>query len=131
MKQNLIWWYRFRSHGARNNSRHPKNGYSNAIAKSSVWTDFNPSYSHASGTEHQALLVDKNMRKKIHFLTIFGRTSILFIGSLIPLIWTFGEVCPGFQGSITCFFTCVFLMLRYNEHISRLVVVRSRQVRLY
>ena len=25
------------------------------------------------------------------------RTSVLFVGSLIPLFWTSGDVCPGFQ----------------------------------
>ena len=31
------------------------------------------------------------------FLKIFCRTQVLFVGPLIPLFWTSGEVCPGFQ----------------------------------
>ena len=34
------------------------------------------------------------------------------MGPLIPLFWTSGDVCPGFQskgGSLVCFLTCVIL----------------------
>ena len=34
------------------------------------------------------------------------------MGPLIPLFWTSGDVCPGFQsqgGSFVCFLTCVIL----------------------
>ena len=31
------------------------------------------------------------------FIKIIWRTSVLFVGSLIPLFWTSGDVCPGFQ----------------------------------
>ena len=31
------------------------------------------------------------------FFINFCRTSVLFMGPLIPLFWTSGEVCPGFQ----------------------------------
>ena len=44
--------------------------------------------------------------------TIFLRTLALFVGPLIPLFWTSGDVCPGFQsqgGSLACFLTCVIL----------------------
>ena len=37
---------------------------------------------------------------------------LFFLGPLIPLLWTSGDVCPGFQsqgGSLACFLTCVFL----------------------
>ena len=31
------------------------------------------------------------------FFKIFCRTQVLFLGPLIPLLWTSGDVCPGFQ----------------------------------
>ena len=31
------------------------------------------------------------------FLKFFKRTSVLFVGPLIPLLWTSGDVCLGFQ----------------------------------
>ena len=33
----------------------------------------------------------------IYFFKIFCRTQVLFVGPLIPLFWTSGDVCPGFQ----------------------------------
>ena len=35
---------------------------------------------------------------------IFWKTSILYGGSLIPLFWTSGDICPGFQsqGGFSC-----------------------------
>ena len=33
----------------------------------------------------------------LFFLKIFCRTHVLFAGPLIPLFWTSGDVCPGFQ----------------------------------
>ena len=39
------------------------------------------------------------------FLKFFWRTSVLFVGRLIPKFWNFGDVCPGFQiqgGSLLC-----------------------------
>ena len=39
------------------------------------------------------------------FFKIFWRTHVLFVGPLIPLFWTSGNVCPGFQsqgGSLAC-----------------------------
>ena len=44
------------------------------------------------------------------FFINFWRTSILFVGQLIPLFWTSGEVCAGFQslgGSLVCVVACV------------------------
>ena len=31
------------------------------------------------------------------FFKFFCRTQVLFVGPLIPLFWTSGDVCPGFQ----------------------------------
>ena len=31
------------------------------------------------------------------FLEIFWRTSAIFVEPLIPLFWTSGDICPGFQ----------------------------------
>ena len=39
------------------------------------------------------------------FLINFLRTWVLFVGPLIPLFWTSGDICPGFQslgGSLAC-----------------------------
>ena len=38
------------------------------------------------------------------FFKIFCRTQVLFVGPLIPLFWTSGDVCPGFQsqGGFPC-----------------------------
>ena len=38
------------------------------------------------------------------------RTSVLFVGPLIPLFWTSGDICPGFQSQcewLACFITCI------------------------
>ena len=35
----------------------------------------------------------------------FGGTHVLFVGSLMPLFWTSGDICPGFQNqaeSLAC-----------------------------
>ena len=43
-----------------------------------------------------------------------AQTRSLFVGPLIPLIWTSGDVCPGFQSqgeSLACFLTCVILQI--------------------
>ena len=40
----------------------------------------------------------------------FWRTQILFVGPLMPLFWTSGDVCPGFQsqgGSLACVLSCL------------------------
>ena len=44
---------------------------------------------------------------------IFGRTSVLFEGPLIPLFSTFGYACPGFQsqdGALICELPCLHAM---------------------
>ena len=46
------------------------------------------------------------------FISIFWRTQVLFVGSLIALFWT-GNMCPGFQSQggsfFACFLACVIL----------------------
>ena len=44
------------------------------------------------------------------FFKNFCRTRVLFVGQLIALFWTSGDVCPGFQsqgGSLTCTLSCL------------------------
>ena len=44
------------------------------------------------------------------FFFNFCRTRVLFVGPLIPLFWTSGDVCPGFQsqgGFLTCTLSCL------------------------
>ena len=43
------------------------------------------------------------------FLKIFCRTHVLFVGPLIPLFRTSGDVCPGFQsqGGLACMLSCL------------------------
>ena len=36
-------------------------------------------------------------QSKYFFLNKFCRTQVLFVGPLIPLFWSSGDVCPGFQ----------------------------------
>ena len=46
------------------------------------------------------------------FFSNFWMTWVLLVGPLIPLFWTSGNVCPGFQsqdGSLACFLTWVIL----------------------
>ena len=46
------------------------------------------------------------------FLKKFWGHKSFFLGPLIPLFWTSGDICPGFQskgGSLACFLTCVVL----------------------
>ena len=40
----------------------------------------------------------------LFFFKIFCRTQVLFVGPLIPLFWTSGDICPGFQsqGGFPC-----------------------------
>ena len=47
------------------------------------------------------------------FLQIFWRTSFLFLERLMPLFWTSGEICPGFQfldGFPACILLCPYAM---------------------
>ena len=43
------------------------------------------------------------------FFLKFWRTHVLFVGPLIPLFWTSGDVCPGFQsqGGLACMLSCL------------------------
>ena len=48
-----------------------------------------------------------------YFLNIFWRTWVLFVGPLIPLFWTSGDVSPGFEskgGSLACVLCCLHAM---------------------
>ena len=57
----------------------------------------------------------KRKRKRIFscrlfFFKNFCRTQVLFVGPLIPLFWTSGEVFPGFQnqgGFLACTLSCL------------------------
>ena len=54
----------------------------------------------------------QNYFSKLLFFLNFWRTQVFFVGLLIPLFWTSGDVCSGFQsqgGSLACFLTCVIL----------------------
>ena len=44
-----------------------------------------------------------------YFFFNFWRTHVLFVEPLIPLFWTSGDVCPGFQsqGGVTCTLSCL------------------------
>ena len=44
----------------------------------------------------------------LNFLN-FWRTHVLFVGPLIPLFWTSGDVVPGFQsqGGLACMLSCL------------------------
>ena len=55
---------------------------------------------------------------------IFWRTFFLFVGLLMPLLWTSGNVCPGFQSqgvSLTYVLCCLCAMespdLRLVQHL--------------
>ena len=43
------------------------------------------------------------------FFLNFWRTHVLFVGPLIPLFWTSGDICPGFQsqGGLACMLSCL------------------------
>ena len=50
---------------------------------------------------------------EFYILTLFYRTSVFSVAPLIPLFWTSGNVCPGFQRqgprvdpSLVCFVAC-------------------------
>ena len=52
-------------------------------------------------------VVSKALLTRNEFLLkiFFWMTSVLFVRPLIPLFWTFGDVCPGFQsqdGFLAC-----------------------------
>ena len=46
-------------------------------------------------------------------LSPLGRTSVLFLGTVIALFWISGDICPAFQsqgGSLTCVLPCLHAM---------------------
>ena len=43
------------------------------------------------------------------FIKRSWRTKVLFVGQLVLLFWTLGNICPGFQGQGGSFFVCAFL----------------------
>ena len=49
------------------------------------------------------------VRVHASFFKFFWRTHVLFVGPLIPLFWTSGDVCPGFQsqGGLACMLSCL------------------------
>ena len=54
-----------------------------------------------------------NFLKFFIFLKKFWRTHALFVGPLIPLLWTSGDLCPGFQrqgGSLACVWPHLYSM---------------------
>ena len=54
------------------------------------------------------------------FFSNFWRTLVLFVGPLMTLFWTFGDVCPGSQsqgGSFACFHTCGILRFTLVWHL--------------
>ena len=51
------------------------------------------------------------------FFLNFCRTRVLFVGSLIPLFWTSGDVYSGFQsqgGFLTCSLSCLHAILQIH-----------------
>ena len=49
------------------------------------------------GTGLVVILTDEYTTLSFNFLKNYWRTSVLFVESLIPLSWTSGGLCPGFQ----------------------------------
>ena len=43
------------------------------------------------------LVLNSTFKPMVVFIFYFCRTQVLFVGPLIPLFWTSGDVCPGFQ----------------------------------
>ena len=66
-----------------------------------------------SDVTNHAKYVNKNMPHYVGFFFVFflnfWRTRVLFMGPLISLFWTSGDVCPGFQsqGGLTCMLSCL------------------------
>ena len=53
----------------------------------------------------------------------FWRTQVLFVGPLIPLFWTSGDICPGFQrlgGYLTCMLLhlCTTYSFRFTSGVA-------------
>ena len=50
-------------------------------------------------------------------LNIFWRTRVLFVGPLIPLFWTSGDICPGFQSQVgvACTLSSLLAILRFTS----------------
>ena len=77
----------------------------------------------------------QNLAKEwLLFLKKFWRTQVLFVGPLIPLFWTFGDVYPGFQIqgdlSLACFLTCVQQCgcFRGGAHSGRMWETNTKQI---
>ena len=45
----------------------------------------------------KSIIVSMVAQTRVNFFFNFWRASVLFVGPLMPLFWTFGDICPGFQ----------------------------------
>ena len=69
---------------------------------------------------------------KPHWGQFLTKLKVLFVGPLIPLFWTSGDVCPGFQsqsGSLACFLACV--ILRFTSGMTPAKVSMAADPRTY
>ena len=64
-----------------------------------TWTPryFRRYTSHRSDTVWRRICYSGTLEYKKCFFVNFRRTSVRFVGPLIPLFWTSGNVCPGLQ----------------------------------
>ena len=62
----------------------------------------------------QSIILDLLRNKDVHFLKRFLEDTSLSMGPLIPLFWTSGDVCYGFQ-SQGGFLTCVLCHLHITD----------------
>ena len=70
------------------------------------------------------------------FKVIFGGHEVLFVGPLIPLFWTSGDVCPGFQsqggslfGVLSCFRTIIQTLLSYCLRIAVFYIQMTKKIK--
>ena len=72
---------------------------------------------------------------QVMIITIFFNfwgTKVLFMGQLIHLFWTSGDVFPEFQsqaGSLACFLTCV--ILRFTSGVTIAECLACKKVETY
>ena len=78
-----------------------------------------PIYLKSSHSDHHTARKRNKLNSK-HIGFNFREIQVLYVGSLITLFWTSGDVCHGFQsqgGFLACFLVCA-LFLRFTSDVT-------------
>ena len=81
-----------------------------------IWTDIDECTTGQHTCHHHALCLNNEVSKKI------GGHQSFFVWPLVPLFWTFGDVCPGLQsqgGTFTCMLRLLHAMAFSDSPVVR------------